>query len=67
MDLGTGSGAIALAVKHGCPRARVRALDASAAALAVARDNGERLGLAVGLAGQRLVVGAAAAAGRTWR
>ena len=47
VDLGTGSGAIALAVKHGCPRARVRALDTSAAALAVARDNGRRLGLAV--------------------
>lgn len=47
VDLGTGSGAIALAVKRGCPRATVRALDASAAALAVARANGERLGLAV--------------------
>jgi len=47
LDLGTGSGAIALAVKHGCPRARVRALDASAEALAVARANGRRLGLAV--------------------
>ena len=48
VDLGTGSGAIALAVKHGCPRANVRALDASTAALAVAGANGERLGLAVG-------------------
>ncbi len=47
VDLGTGSGAIALAVKHACPRTRVRALDASVAALAVARANGERLGLAV--------------------
>ena len=47
VDLGTGSGAIALAVKHACPRARVRALDASPHALAVARANGERLGLAV--------------------
>ncbi len=47
LDLGTGSGAIALAVKQACPRARVRALDASPAALAVARANGERLGLAV--------------------
>ena len=45
VDLGTGSGAIALAVKQGCPRASVRALDASTAALAVARANGERLGL----------------------
>lgn len=48
VDLGTGSGAIALAVKHGCPRAAVRALDNSAAALAVARANGGRLGLQVG-------------------
>lgn len=47
VDLGTGSGAIALAVKRGCPRACVRALDASAAALAVARGNGERLRLPV--------------------
>ena len=48
VDLGTGSGAIALAVKQGCPRASVRALDASTAALAVARANGDRLGLDVG-------------------
>ena len=47
VDLGTGSGAIALAVKHACPRARVRALDASPAALDMARGNGERLQLAV--------------------
>lgn len=47
VDLGTGSGAIALAVKHRCPRARVAAVERSAAALAVARANGERLGLAV--------------------
>jgi release factor glutamine methyltransferase len=46
-DLGTGSGAIALAVRQSCPRARVFASDASADALAVARTNGERLGLAV--------------------
>lgn len=47
LDLGTGSGAIALAVARGCPHARVHALDRSAEALAVARANGERLGLAV--------------------
>ena len=46
-DLGTGSGAIALAVARACPRAHVSAVDCSAAALAVARANGERLGLAV--------------------
>lgn len=47
LDLGTGSGAIALAVAAGCPRADVRATDASEPALAVARDNARRLGLAV--------------------
>lgn len=47
LDLGTGSGAVALAIKHGCPAAGVTAVDASNAALAVARDNGARLGLAV--------------------
>jgi release factor glutamine methyltransferase len=47
IDLGTGSGAIALAVKHACPRAEVHASDLSDAALAVARQNGERLGLSV--------------------
>ena len=47
LDLGTGSGAIALAVKHACPRARVTAVDVSAEALAVARANAARLGLEV--------------------
>ena len=46
-DLGTGSGAIALAVARACPRAELRAVDASAEALAVARANGLRLGLPV--------------------
>lgn len=46
-DLGTGSGAIALAIKHACARAEVHASDASTAALAVARRNGERLELPV--------------------
>jgi release factor glutamine methyltransferase len=47
VDLGTGSGAIALAVKHRHPAARVSAVDLSEAALAVARGNAHRLGLAV--------------------
>jgi release factor glutamine methyltransferase len=47
LDLGTGSGAIALALKHACPRAEVHALEAQAAALQVARDNARRLGLDV--------------------
>jgi release factor glutamine methyltransferase len=46
-DLGTGSGAIALALKHGRPDAAVTATDRSPAALAVAQANGQRLGLAV--------------------
>ena len=46
-DLGTGSGAIALALKRARPGARVTAVDASPAALAQARANGARLGLAV--------------------
>ena len=47
IDLGTGSGAIALAVKRARPQADVHATDLSDAALAVARANGRALGLAV--------------------
>jgi release factor glutamine methyltransferase len=46
-DLGTGSGAIALALKRRQPGARVCAVDCSAAALAVARANGERHALQI--------------------
>jgi release factor glutamine methyltransferase len=45
-DLGTGSGAIALAIASERPRAQVLATDASIEALAVARRNARRLGLA---------------------
>ncbi|HET6804891.1 MAG TPA: peptide chain release factor N(5)-glutamine methyltransferase [Frateuria sp.] len=41
VDLGTGSGAIALAIARECPHARVLATDASTAALAVARRNAD--------------------------
>ena len=46
-DLGTGSGAIALALKRTHPAARVCAVELSAPALAVARANAERHGLEV--------------------
>ena len=67
-DLGTGSGAVALALACERPQARITAVDASGTALAVARRNGARLGLSLrwllsdwfsALAGERfdLIVG----------
>ena len=47
IDLGTGSGAIALALQKERPDLQIHAVDASLDALEVARANGERLGLPV--------------------
>lgn len=46
LDVGTGCGAVALAIAAELPGCEVLATDTSAAALAVARANAERLGLA---------------------
>ena len=45
LDLGTGTGCLALALLSELPNARAVAVDASPAALAIARHNAERLGL----------------------
>lgn len=47
LDLGTGSGAVALALQHERPACHVTAVDASADALAVASANAQHLGLPV--------------------
>ena len=48
LDVGTGSGAIALAIADEHPGARVTAIDVSEEALALARENAAGAGLAVG-------------------
>jgi release factor glutamine methyltransferase len=47
LDLGTGSGCLAIAVAKQLPRAIVTAVDAFPAALAVARDNAARHGVSI--------------------
>ena len=47
LDFGTGSGCLAIVVAAHCPGARVMALDVSPEALAVARANAERHGVAL--------------------
>jgi release factor glutamine methyltransferase len=47
LDVGTGCGAIALALKHERPDLAVTGSDTSAAALELARENSERLAIAV--------------------
>ncbi len=46
LDLGTGSGAIALSIAHSRPDVEVLACDNSVTALDVARENAQRLGIA---------------------
>lgn len=45
LDLGTGSGAIALSIAHARPDIQVMAVDVSIEALEIARQNGQRLGV----------------------
>lgn len=47
LDLGTGSGCLAITLALECPQARLTAVDASSAALDVAHSNAQRLGAAV--------------------
>jgi release factor glutamine methyltransferase len=59
LDVGTGSGAIALALAQECPDASVTATDISADPLALARENAERLELRVELVETALLDGLA--------
>ena len=47
VDLGTGSGIVAVMLARCCPQARISAVDISAAALDVARANADRHGVAI--------------------
>jgi len=55
LDVGTGTGAIALSIATERPDARVTATDVSEEALALARENAERLDIRVGLVCTSLV------------
>src|SRR4051812_13241702 len=57
VDVGTGSGAVALALASERPDLQVVGVDVSAAALAVARENAASLGLSVSFAGGDLLEG----------
>jgi release factor glutamine methyltransferase len=57
LDVGTGSGAVGLALKHERPDLDVLGTDVSADAIAVARANAERLGLGVELLHGDLLAG----------
>jgi release factor glutamine methyltransferase len=58
LDVGTGSGAVALALKDERPDLQVSGSDISEDALALARSNGERLGLSVAWLQTDLLAGA---------
>jgi release factor glutamine methyltransferase len=53
LDVGTGSGVIAVAIKHQRPDAQVWATDVDATALALAQENAKRLNYAVQLLARR--------------
>jgi release factor glutamine methyltransferase len=59
LDVGTGSGAIALAIAAECPDARVTATDASRDALDLARENAGLLGIDVSFVETNLLDGVA--------